>query len=86
MIVIGLVVGIVATVVSGFVPARRATRVEPVAAMRDSVTPGVGTCAGAGSSSRWSSRRSASLLLLYGLLGDPGDAPRPRSCSASARC
>jgi putative ABC transport system permease protein len=41
-IVIGLVVGIVATMVSGFVPARRATRVEPVTAMRDAVTPGVG--------------------------------------------
>jgi putative ABC transport system permease protein len=41
-IVIGLIVGIVATMVSGFVPARRATRVEPVTAMRDAVTPGVG--------------------------------------------
>lgn len=41
-IITGLVVGVVATMVSGFVPARRATRVEPVTAMRDSVTPGVG--------------------------------------------
>ncbi len=41
-VIIGLVVGLVATMVSGFVPARRATRVEPVAAMRDSVTPGLG--------------------------------------------
>ena len=32
----------IATVVSGFVPARRATRIEPVAAMRESVTPGPG--------------------------------------------
>src|SRR4051794_33393804 len=41
-IVAGLLVGVIATMVSGFVPARRATRVEPVAAMRDSVTPGLG--------------------------------------------
>ncbi|WP_028067717.1 ABC transporter permease [Solirubrobacter soli] len=41
-VIIGLIVGIVATMVSGFVPARRATRVEPVTAMRDAVTPGVG--------------------------------------------
>jgi putative ABC transport system permease protein len=41
-VVIGLLVGLIATMVSGFVPARRATRVEPVAAMRDSVTPGLG--------------------------------------------
>jgi putative ABC transport system permease protein len=41
-VIIGLLVGVIATMVSGFVPARRATRVEPVAAMRDSVTPGVG--------------------------------------------
>jgi putative ABC transport system permease protein len=34
-IIVGLIVGIVATVVSGIVPARRATRVEPLAAMRD---------------------------------------------------
>ncbi len=40
--IIGLVIGVVATMVSGFVPARRATRVEPVTAMRDAVTPGVG--------------------------------------------
>jgi putative ABC transport system permease protein len=41
-IIVGLIVGIVATVVSGFVPARRATRVEPVAAMREADTPGGG--------------------------------------------
>jgi putative ABC transport system permease protein len=41
-VIIGLVVGIVATMVSGFVPALRATRVEPVTATRDAVTPGVG--------------------------------------------
>ena len=41
-IIAGLVVGMVATVVSGLVPARRATRVEPVEAMREAVTPGVG--------------------------------------------
>jgi putative ABC transport system permease protein len=41
-VIIGLLVGVIATMVSGFVPARRATRVEPVAAMRDSVTPGAG--------------------------------------------
>src|SRR3954471_11368446 len=41
-IIIRLVVGVPAPMVSGFVPARRATRVEPVTAMRDAVTPGVG--------------------------------------------
>jgi putative ABC transport system permease protein len=41
-VIIGLLVGVIATMVSGFVPARRATRVAPVAAMRDSVTPGAG--------------------------------------------
>jgi putative ABC transport system permease protein len=41
-VIVGLVVGLVATIVSGIVPARRATRVEPIEAMRDSVTPGAG--------------------------------------------
>src|SRR3954453_14381578 len=40
-VVIGLAVGLAATMISGFVPARRATRVEPVTAMRDAVTPGL---------------------------------------------
>jgi putative ABC transport system permease protein len=34
-IIVGLAVGLLATVVSGFVPARRATRIEPIAALRD---------------------------------------------------
>ncbi len=41
-VLIGIVVGLIATMVSGFVPARRATRIEPVTAMRDAVTPGIG--------------------------------------------
>ena len=35
-------IGLLATMVAGFIPARRATRVEPVTAMRDAVTPGLG--------------------------------------------
>jgi putative ABC transport system permease protein len=73
-IIAGLLVGLLATVVSGFVPARRATRVEPVAAMRDAATPGPG---------RLRRRRivvalvveaAGVVVLLYGLLGDPGPA------------
>jgi putative ABC transport system permease protein len=41
-IITGLIIGIVATMVSGFVPARRATRIEPVTAMRDAELPGIG--------------------------------------------
>ena len=39
-VIVGLLVGIVSTLVSGLVPARRATHVEPVEAMRDADTPG----------------------------------------------
>ena len=41
-IVAGFAVGLLATVLSGVVPARRATQVQPVEAMRESATPGVG--------------------------------------------
>ena len=73
-IIVGFIVGTIATVVSGMVPARRATRVEPVEAMRDSVTPGAG---------RIRRRRvvlAAGLtvaglaLLVTGLFGDVGSA------------
>jgi putative ABC transport system permease protein len=40
-IIAGLAVGMIATLVSGLVPARRATQVEPVEAMREAITPGV---------------------------------------------
>jgi putative ABC transport system permease protein len=73
-VIVALLVGVVATVVSGFVPARRATRVEPVEAMREAVTPGPGKLR----------RRRVVIavvveavgvaMLLYGLLGDPGAA------------
>jgi putative ABC transport system permease protein len=39
-IIVGLAVGMIATLVSGLVPARRATQVEPVEAMREAATPG----------------------------------------------
>jgi putative ABC transport system permease protein len=73
-IIIALLVGVIATVVSGFVPARRATRVQPVEAMRDAEPHGP---------PRLRKRRIAIAvaveligvaLLLYGLLGDPGAA------------
>src|SRR3954452_5131191 len=41
-VIAGVLVGLIATMVSGFIPAWRATRVQPVAAMRDSATPGLG--------------------------------------------
>ena len=73
-IVAGLVVGVVATVVSGFVPARRATRIEPVAAMRDSITPGVGHVRKRRIVAAVVVEAIGVALLLYGLLGDPGAA------------
>ncbi len=39
-VIVGLLVGMIATLVSGFVPARRATQVDPLEAMRDAVTAG----------------------------------------------
>jgi len=54
-IVVALVVGLVATLVSGLVPARRATQVEPMEALRDAVTPGA---------KRVSRRRLASAIAL----------------------
>jgi putative ABC transport system permease protein len=39
-IIVGLLVGVIATMISGFVPARRATQVQPVEAMREAATPG----------------------------------------------
>ena len=39
-VIVGLLVGMISTLVSGLVPARRATHVEPVEAMRDADTPG----------------------------------------------
>jgi putative ABC transport system permease protein len=73
-VIVGLLVGVIATMVSGFVPARRATRVEPIAAMRDAVTPG---------STRLRRRRIITAavvellgvaVLLYALFGDLGSA------------
>jgi putative ABC transport system permease protein len=73
-VIVALLVGVIATVVSGFVPARRATRVQPVEAMRDAEPH---------APARLRRRRVilalvvealGVALLLYGLLGDPGTA------------
>jgi putative ABC transport system permease protein len=73
-VVAGLAVGLIATMVSGFIPAWRATRVEPVAAMRDSATPGLGHLG------RWRIFVAAGLfvagvaVLFYGLFGNLADS------------
>lgn len=70
-IVIGLIVGLVSTLVSSLAPARRATRVDPMEAMRESALPGAG---------RMRRRRivGAAVLTLLGLgilvLGVTGNA------------
>jgi putative ABC transport system permease protein len=69
-VIAALVVGMVATVVSGFVPARRATRVEPVAAMRDAVTPGPGHLRRRRIVIALLVEAAGVAALLYGLLGD----------------
>jgi putative ABC transport system permease protein len=73
-VIAGLLVGIIATVVSGFVPARRATRIEPLAAMRDSITPGAGKLRRRRIVAAFVVEAIGVALLLYGLLGDPGAA------------
>jgi putative ABC transport system permease protein len=73
-VIVALLVGVIATVVSGFVPARRATRVVPVEALREAQAPTVG---------RLRKRRvvvatlvelAGLAILLIALLGDTGPA------------
>jgi putative ABC transport system permease protein len=73
-IVISLLVGVLATVVSGFVPARRATRVQPVEAMRDADTPGPGHLRKRRIVIGVLVEALGVAALLYGLLGDAGTA------------
>ena len=87
-IVVGLLVGVIATVVSGFVPARRATRVAAGggdARRRDARRR---RACGAAGSSRRGARRAARRR---GAALRPARRTRPRQrrpprCSASARC
>jgi len=73
-VIVSLLVGVIATVVSGFVPARRATRVEPVEAMREAVTPGLRRVGRIRIAVALLVETAGVALLLYGLLGDPGTA------------
>jgi putative ABC transport system permease protein len=84
-IITGLAVGLLATIVSGWVPARRATRIEPIAALRDADTAGT---------ARLRRRRvvAAALLaaagivvMLYALFGDlPSDSATASSLGVGA--
>ncbi len=71
-VIVGLVVGMVATIASGFVPARRATRILPVEAMRDSETPGARPLRRRRIVAAALVEAAGVLALLYGLVGDPG--------------
>jgi len=73
-IIVSLLVGVVATVVSGFVPARRATRVQPVEAMREAVTPGARKVGRIRIAVALVIEAAGVALILFGLLGDPGPA------------
>ena len=74
----------IATLVSGLVPARRATQVEPVEAMRDADTPGAPRgSAASGCSSSIAVIGLGLAALLPGCSAAPAARPRPR-CSGSA--
>jgi putative ABC transport system permease protein len=73
-IIAGLAVGIIATMVSGFVPARRATRIEPVEAMRDAITPGAGRLRKRRIFTAAAVEVIGLAILLFALFGDPGNA------------
>jgi putative ABC transport system permease protein len=71
-VIVGLVVGMVATIASGFVPARRATRVLPVEAMRDSETPGARPLRKRRLVAAALVEAAGVFVLAYGLVGDAG--------------
>ena len=73
-VIVGLVVGIVATVVSGFVPARRATRVEPVAAMREADAPSGGRLRRRRIVAAAALALIGGAVMLFALFGDTGSA------------
>jgi putative ABC transport system permease protein len=68
-IIIGLVIGVLATMISGFVPARRATRIEPITAMREASTPGIGHLRRRRIIGSLALMGVGVLALFYGLLG-----------------
>ena len=73
-IIVGLAVGVIATLVSGLVPARRATQVEPVEAMRDAVTPGVKKVSRRRLGTSFTVIGLGLLSLIVGLFGADGSA------------
>jgi putative ABC transport system permease protein len=73
-IIVGLAVGMVATLVSGLVPARRATQVEPVEAMREAITPGVRRVSHKRLVTSFAVTALGLVALLVGLFGADGSA------------
>src|SRR5262245_36754688 len=73
-VIVALLVGVVATVVSGFVPARRATRVVPVEALREAAAPTVGRLRKRRLIAAGLVELAGLAVLLFALLGDSGTA------------
>jgi putative ABC transport system permease protein len=73
-IIVGLAVGMVATLVSGLVPARRATQVEPVEAMREAITPSVRRVSHKRLVTSFAVTALGLVALLVGLFGADGSA------------
>jgi putative ABC transport system permease protein len=73
-VIAGMLVGLIATMVSGFIPARRATRVEPVTAMRESVTPGAGRIGRRRVAGALALEAAGVLALFVGLFGGTGSS------------
>jgi putative ABC transport system permease protein len=71
-IIAGLAVGILATLVSGFVPARRATRIEPITALRDAEATGGGPLRRRRVVAAGLLALLGIVVMLYGLFGDVG--------------
>ena len=73
-IIVALAVGMIATLVSGLVPARRATQVQPVEAMREAGTPGAKKVSRRRLISSFAVIAVGLVALVFGLFGAEGSA------------
>src|SRR5918998_1149010 len=73
-IIVGLAVGMLATLVSGLIPARRATQVQPVEAMREAGTPGARRLGRLRLIASFATVALGIVVLVVGLVGSDGSA------------